>query len=202
MVIFAWRDKELKVDSHILEPFMDAEITAEANLQEKTSGTETAVSLKSLKPVNFSMTVQLLHAAGVNVQDEMESWQSRIDGAAGRIYLGGKDMIGKDMILTGCPASEMVFAGDGTLKAAKLQLTFQQYGVENKKTSSTKKSGQDRLKEIAEKEWKSADPTTYTALTAEQIAAMREKATAATKAVTDAASRAAPVFESAFGPAK
>ena len=168
MVIFTWRDRQLKVDATVLMPFQEAESTEEADIKSSVSGGETIVSFKNRKAKNFSITVPLMAAAGADVKAEVKGWQSMVDGVAGRIYIGGEDLFERDMILTGCPATEIVFAGIGIMKSAKLKLTFQQAQTQaaaNKSASAAAKNayrasltkeqqaGYDRVTVIADKAW-------------------------------------------------
>lgn len=132
MVIFAYRGRQLVTNASCLMPFGEAEISVAANVKESSSGSETMVSFKNRKPLNYTMTVQLLASAGVDVKAEVKGWQGLVDGKAGRVYIGGEDYFGRDMILTECTAAETRFSGQ-TMTAAKLKLVFQQAGEEKKK---------------------------------------------------------------------
>ncbi len=136
MIVLAWRNKTLEVDSSRIQPISGIQITRDSEVKESKNGNQAYVKMTNAKANNVQLEVPLIAAAGVDVRKEIYDWQSLVDGVGGNMYFAGEDQLGCKMILTGCQISEMQFAPSGRISAAKMALTFQQTEEVKKKKSA------------------------------------------------------------------
>lgn len=136
MIVLAWRNKTLEVDSSHIQPISGIQITRESDVKESKNGKQAYVKMTNTKANNVQLEVPLIAAAGIDVRKEIDEWQSLVDGVGGNMYFAGEDLLGCKMILTGCQIAEMQFAPSGRISAAKMALTFQQTEEVKKKKAA------------------------------------------------------------------
>lgn len=137
MVVLSYRGKTLEVSDQVIKTFEEMEITGEAEVKEHMQETKTTkegfVTVTGTKAESLSFEVLMKRAAGVDVWEEIKGWRKLMDGKGARVYIAGADILGFDMVLTECPASQIQISGSGVISQAKLKLTFQRNGVVKKK---------------------------------------------------------------------
>ncbi len=132
MIVLTFRGRTLEVSSEVIKTFDEVELTREAKVKEQEgdagNGKPKAgyAKVEGIKADSVSFEVQLSQAAGTDVLEEMQGWRALVDGQSARIYFAGNDILGLDMTLTACQATEMRFDGAGIISRAKLKLTFMQ----------------------------------------------------------------------------
>ncbi len=136
MIVLAWRNKTLEVNSSHIQPISGIQITKDSEVKESKNGKQAYVKMTNAKANNVQLEVPLIAAAGVDVRKEIYEWQSLVDGVGGNMYFAGQDLLGCKMILTGCQIAEMQFASSGRISAAKMALNFQQTEEAKKKKNS------------------------------------------------------------------
>ena len=142
MNVLTYRGRSLEVSGEVIKTFEEMEITREAKVEEedytiKDEKVGSAV-VKSLKADSVSFEVLLLSEAGVDVWEEVKGWRALVGGQRARIYFAGTDILGFDMVLTECNASQMKMGTDGKVARAKVKLTFQRSEKKPKKITPPK----------------------------------------------------------------
>ena len=126
MIVLAWRNKTLEVDSSHIQPISGIQITRESEVKESKNGKQAYVKMTNARANSVQLEVPLVAQAGVDVRNEIDDWRSLVDGVGGNMYFAGEDLLGCKMILTGCQVAQMQIAPSGRITSAKMALTFQQ----------------------------------------------------------------------------
>lgn len=133
MIVLAWRNKTLEVDSSHIQPISGLQISRDSEVKESKNGKQAYVKMTNAKPNNVQLEVPLIAAVGIDVKKEIDEWQSLVDGVGDHMYFAGDDLLGCKMILASCQIAEIQFAASGKISAAKMALSFQQTEETKKK---------------------------------------------------------------------
>lgn len=128
-VIATWRDKSFSVDVHKIYSFTNMQIKTGLKTDDTDDNMQLAQKRKNVDAATIQLDVPLSGALGVSVPDELQSWtRMATDGVPGRFLLGGKDVLGVDLMLKSCTASNLQILPNGTIHSCKLKLEFVQGG--------------------------------------------------------------------------
>mgnify|MGYP000925790197 CR=1 FL=1 len=150
-IVAQWLSKKWEVSPHRVQNISNLSTSYKLKTETSSgSNGSTVTKVLGLEPQQIKFESQISDAVGVNVEDEIKSWESLV-GQSGVFYIGGKSFGRNKMQLTSVDVTETVIDDLGRIRSAKISFLFTEDTTSMK---SSKKSNKTTA----------ASSATYTAL--------------------------------------
>lgn len=133
MVIATWKSKTFEVSAEKISSFEKLTMGVELETKSKTKSKQEYKVRKKTKPRTFTLDISLHEMLGVDVEGEVQDWQSLCHkGKGGKFYVGGRSIGPCSFLLTSAKVTEAEIGPTKRMTSAKLSLSFEQSSKNSK----------------------------------------------------------------------